>query len=626
MAKGVDYSASIIEINKALATKYSRNAENREFWADDSKVLELLKMCYKTYYLQVWEYYDRMNSVRGENGIRACVRELITNVLPIVEERLAKKGMPIELVGEYSQLYDDVYALVSCRSLTHFVQYMEFDKSPEQKLWKPTMHLFGGYWFYTNSMILNGDVKFISKQCFTGLGKTYSNAMTLAFIFGNDINADALYVFGASENVGTFTAGLVDLMVTSRYAKVFPYFQQFQAEDAEQTANRMFLIRQCKDSGSKLRIAGSSKPVNIRVVSKEKNTNGVRAKFLFLDDIAQLADANNPKAHERDIFRLTNEWRKRNYNLTDFYIIVGGTTYSVDDILTFLLKANNGDIAKTSSKNKFTHIAESNYIVNNGKAVFVRVPSLDYDTDESTYPEKYPTDSLRRERDEALDGGRIFMAMNQQLPLSADKNPFDTGNVHIYETLPPTFEEGGTRNRRCRAIIDPSRKGSDKTCALFFSQDGEKHYFVDAFLDNQPLDHQYPSGKTTLDLICEKIVAHNCIEVDAEENTESTIVSQIREKLEKMKHYSTKINGYYSYERKKDKIYGCQTQIQSYLWFPSRRVFTANSDVGKAMKDINYWEYKDNIPDDAPECCAVYVKKYIGTGGMTYSTVGSFKR
>jgi hypothetical protein len=44
------------------------------------------------------------------------------------------------------------------------------------------------------------------------------------------------------------------------------------------------------------------------------------------------------------------------------------------------------------------------------------------------------------------------------------------------------------------------------------------------------------------------------------------------------------------------------------------------------MKDINYWEYKDNIADDAPECCAVYVKKYIGTGGMTYSTVGSFKR
>lgn len=626
MAKGIDYSASIIEINKALATKYSRNAENREFWADDSKVLELLKMCYKTYYLQVWEYYDRMNSVRGESGIRACVRELITNVLPIVEERLAKKGMPIELVGEYSQLYDDVYALVSCRSLTHFVQYMEFDKSPEQKLWKPTMHLFGGYWFYTNSMILNGDVKFISKQCFTGLGKTYSNAMTLAFIFGNDINADALYVFGASENVGTFTAGLVDLMVTARYAKVFPYFQQFQAEDAEQTANRMFLIRQCKDSGSKLRIAGSSKPVNIRVVSKEKNTNGVRAKFLFLDDIAQLADANNPKAHERDIFRLTNEWRKRNYNLTDFYMIVGGTTYSVDDILTFLLNKNNGDIAKTSSKNKFTHIAESDYIVSKGKAVFVRVPSLDYETDESTYPEKYPTDSLRKERDDAEDEGRMFMAMNQQMPLSNLKNPFGSGNIHTYDTLPPTYEQGGTRNKRCRAIVDPSRRGKDKTCALFFSQDGEEHYFVDAFIDNQPLDHKYESGKTALELICEKIIAHNCIEIDAEENTESTIVSQFENKLKEMKHYSTKINGYYSYESKKDKIYGCQTQIQSYIRFPSRRVFTANSDVGKAMKDINYWEYKDNIADDAPECCAVYVKKYIGTGGMTYATVGSFKR
>lgn len=624
--KGVDYSASIIEINSALATKYSKSAENREFWGDDSKVLELLKMCYKTYYLQVWEYYAKMNNDKGERGIRACVRELVENVLPIVEKRLAKKGMAIELVGEYSQLYDDVYALVACRSLTHFAQYMEFDKGLEQKLWRPTMHLFGGYWYYANSMILNGDVKFISKQCFTGLGKTYSNAITLAFIFGYDINADALYVFGASENVGTFTTGLVDLMSSARYAKVFPYYKQFQCEDVEQTAVKMFSIRQAKDTGSKLRICGSSKPVNIRVVSKEKNTNGVRAKFLFLDDIAQLADANNPRAHEKDIFRLTNEWRKRNYNLNDFYIIVGGTTYSVDDILTFLLKENNGDIAEVSKVNRFTSVAKSDYVVDNGKAVFVRVPSLDYETDESTYPEKYPTQALRRERDNAPDGGRIFMAMNQQMPLSAEQNPFDTGNIHIYEELPPTYEEGGTRNKRCRAVIDPSRKGGDKTCALFFSQDGQRHYFVDAFLDHQPLDHKYSSGKTALDLICEKIVAHNCIEVDAEENTESTIKSQIEHKLKEMGHNSTKVNGYYSYERKKDKIYGCQTQIQSYLWFPSRRVFSANSDVGKAMKDINYWEYKDNIADDAPECCAVYVKKYIGTGGITYATIGSFKR
>lgn len=626
MAKLVDYNASIIQINQALATRYSRTQDNRAFWGNDEKVYNLLKMAYNTYYLQVWEYYYKLNSEKGERGIRACVKELTSNVLPLVKERLAKKDIDIELVGKYSELFDDVYALISCRSLTHFCQYMEFDKSPEQKLWSPTMHLFGGYWYYANSMILNGDIKFISKQCFTGLGKTYSNAITLAFIFGNDINADALYVFGASENVSTFTSGLVDLMVSKRYAKVFPYYRQFQCDDAEQTANRMFLMRQIKDTGSKFRITGSSKPVNIRVVSKDKNTNGVRAKYLFLDDIAQLADANNPKAHEKDIFRLTNEWRKRNYNLTDFYIIVGGTTYSVDDILTFLLKTNNGDIAKPSGKNKFTTISESDYIVAGGKAVFVRVPSLDYDTDESTYPAKYPTFSLRKERDEAPDGGRMFMAMNQQLPLSSDKNPFDTGNIHIYEQLPLTIEEGGTRNKRCRAILDPSRKGNDKTCMLFFSQDGDRHYLVDAFLDNQPLDHEYPSGKTALDLVCEKIVAHNCIEVDAEENTESTIVSQIRRKLEEMKHFGTKINGYYSYERKKDKIYGCQTAIQSYLWFPSRRVFTANSDVGKAMKDINYWEYKDNIPDDAPECCAVYAKKYIAQESTKYAVVGSFKR
>lgn len=622
MAKINDLSESISQVCQAIAIA----KKDKKLWANDESIIELFSLCFKVYWSQIHEYYVPMQSENGEKGIRKAIKEIISNILPLLQEKIAKNSQKTQIVGKYLDIYDDFYALVSFRSLIHFVQYMEFDKKPDQKLWENTMHLFKGYWYYANSMILNGDIKFISKQCFTGLGKTYSNAMTLAFIFGNDINADALYVFGASENVGSFTAGLVDLMVSKRYSKVFPYYRKFQTDEAEATANNMFLIKQMKDTGSKLRISGSSKPINLRVVSKDKNTNGVRAKFLFLDDIAQLADANNPKAHEKDIFRLDNEWFKRNYDLKNFFVIVGGTTYSVDDILTYLLRKNNGDIAEISPINKFTTIAKSDYIIKGGTSVFVRVPKLDYETDESTYPEKYPTEDARKQRDEALDNGRMFQAMEQQMPLSSIDNPFDYGNIHIYESLPKTYEEGGTRNARCRFILDPSRKGNDKTCCLFFSQDGDKHYLVDAFCDNQPLDHIYSNGNTVLQEICKKIIRHKCLEGMAEENTESTIESQIIKQLATMGWHSTKIGSYYTYKVKKDKIYGCQTAIQSYIYFPSRRVFSANSEVGSAMKDITYWKYKDNIADDAPECCAVYCENYINDTQMGYATVHSFKR
>lgn len=614
MSEYSDLSESIKIINETIAMARKDSGK----WNNDEKMLELFSLCHEVYWSQIHEYYTGLNNQRGEQGIRQCVKEIVSHILPLLEEKTkANKNNP-EILLRYADCYDDFYALASCRSLSHFVRYMEFDKKPEEKIWEPTMHLFGGFWYYANSMILNGDVKFISKQCFTGLGKTYSNAMTLAFIFGNNINDDALYVFGASENVGTFTLGLIDLMVSPRYAKVFPYFKQFEAEDKEQTANNMFSIKQAKDSGSKLRIQGSSKPVNLRVVSKEKNTNGVRAKYLFLDDIAQLADANNPRAHEKDKFRLTNEWFKRNYDLTNFYVIAGGTTYSVDDILTHLLRLNNGDIAQVSKINRFTKIAKSDYIIKGGTSVFVIIPKLDYETDESTYPEKYPTAEARLQRDNALDNGRMFQAMEQQQPLSSIDNPFDWGNIHIYENLPD-------ENGKYRFILDPSRKGNDKTCCLYFKEIGERHYLIDAFLDNKPLDYVYPSGKTVLESICEKIKNHRCLEGSAEENTESTIKSQITKTLEKMR-YNCKVDTYYSWQPKKDKIYSAQTAVQSYLWFPSRRVFPSNSEVGRAMSDITYWKYKDNIADDAPECCAVYCNKYVKSNQVNFAQAHSFKR
>lgn len=629
MGKYADLSDSIAELNKGLV----KIRKDKELWTDDESVLGFLQLCYQTYYSQIHEYYVEMNSNEGEMGIRRCVKEIITSILPICEQKIKETRKTNEdLAVKFFSVYDDFYALAAFRSMAHYVQYMEFGKKNEDKIWQPTMHLWGGFWYYVNNMILKEDVKFISKQCFTGLGKTYSNAMVLSFIYGYDINADALYVFGASENVGTFATGLVELMISDRYSKVFPYYRQFRVEedgvvDKETTANRMFTIKQLKDTGSKLRIFGTNKPVNLRVVSKDKNTNGVRAKYLFVDDIAQLADANNPKAHEKDIFRLTNEWYKRNYDLRHFFIIAGGTTYSVDDILTYLLRMNNGDVAVTSSINKFTSVAESNYIIKGGKSVFVRIPKLDYETDESTYPEKYPTEDARMQRDNALDNGRMFMAMEQQLPLSSDENPFDYGNIHIYDVLPKSDKDGGTRNSRCRFILDPSRKGKDKTCCLFFSQDGDEHFLVDAFNEPQPLDHIYKDGMTTLEKICQKIVQHRCFEGSAEENTESTIVSQIEKCLAKQGYGGMcKVEGYYSYQTKKDKIYAAQTGIQSYIHFPSRRVFAANSDVGRAMTDITYWKYKENIPDDAPECCAVYIDKYVGEGQDKYAVCHSFKR
>ena len=220
MAKCSDLTKSIQVIHKTIMD-IARTAKKRK---EHEKILGLLDLAYTTYYSQIHSYLVPQNDQESEKQVRALIKN-IDYVIKFIEAQLPflSKKKDLEAIGKYLKLYDDFYALAAFRSLKHFVTYMEFDKQDNEKLWKPTMHLFGGFWYYAGSMILNGDVKLITKQCFTGLGKTYSNAMLLAFIYGYDINADALYVFGASENVGSFTSGLVDLMCSPRYAKVFPY-------------------------------------------------------------------------------------------------------------------------------------------------------------------------------------------------------------------------------------------------------------------------------------------------------------------------------------------------------------------------------------------------------------------
>lgn len=602
---------------------------NKNEFMNNEKVIKLLIFLHESYYFQIHTYLTGLNNFVAEQCIRSNIRDIAIKILPICYEKLWRTQRDGELSDKYLKIYDDFYALAAFRSLEHFAQYMEFDKTDEQKLWKPTLHLFKGFWFYANQMVLDGSVKFISKQCFTGLGKTYSNAILLAFIYGYDINADALYVFGASENVGTFAMGLVDLMTSDRYAKVFPYYRQFSSESKDLTANAMFSIRQTKDTGSKLRISGSSK-MNLRVVSKEKNTNGVRAKYLFLDDITQAIDASNPNAHKKDIFKLQNEWFKRNYNLKEFFIIASGTTYDADDILSFLIEENciyDAIPVKIGGKeHKFTKISKSNFILSNSNAVFICIPKLDYDTDESVYPEKYPTEDAKRQRENALDNGRMFDAMEQQRPRPGEETPFDYGNIHTYDILPPDEFNGGTRQKRCRFSIDPSRKGKDACCMTIYSKDKDIHYLIDGFIDRQPLDHKYKDGSDVIDKFCELIIRHRCFEGIVEENTVSNIVSQINERLAKYNYFDCKIKGFYTTMEKNSKISSCVGSIQSYIHFPARKVFAPNSMMGRIMRDITTWFCGKNKDDDAPESSCTYSREYIKQDILQFKKISTFKR
>ncbi|MEE1048985.1 MAG: hypothetical protein U0M60_16395, partial [Clostridia bacterium] len=345
---------------------------------NDNAILKLLSAMSEMYRYQIHEYLVPQESVDGEKQIRQYVKDIICDILPIVETKirvisntLAKYGRmsatkrsavldDIKSLEEnrkkYLVLLDDFYALASFRSLKHFALYMEFDKPDSQKVWKHAMGCFESFYFYANSMILDGKVKRITKSFPVGYGKSFSDTVAISFIFGFDINNDVLKVVGNNKLIVDTLTGVVGMMTSNRYAKVFPYYAQFNG-------NKEMMFDIGKASEGILLIHGSVRPKSLIVVAKDTAVDGVRAKFRFYDDITRSKDKENVPEHENDWKKYTDQWLKRAYNEYEDFEIAGGTRYHSEDFLSRYREYWGEEEAVDDKKFKYTKINEKTKFV-----------------------------------------------------------------------------------------------------------------------------------------------------------------------------------------------------------------------------------------------------------------------
>lgn len=508
-----------------------------------------------------------------------------------VEVLLKRRAKDTALIKAYMEMYDDFMALASMRSFEHFCLYMESDW--DKKVWKPTLHIFKGWYYYATKMVLDNDVKFIEKQLPVAYGKSLSDSFLIAWILGQNIDSDVIKVFGNKYNCGRAFDTIVDLMCDMRYAKVFPYFAQFGCKK-----DNIFEI--CKQSEGTFKISGSQKPVNFLCVGKDSKISGVRAEYFFLDDITQAEDAGKITAHDKDIYTYETVWSKRFYSNKNSHLIIGGTTYSQFDILTYLKKKFNIAGAVVSKTNKYTKVAYSNEFVENGISAFICVPKLDYETDESTYPSEFSTAKARKERE---DNYAVFMAMNQQLPLAPTDTPFFMDNICEYEGLPAIGTCG--RSIYHQAYIDTKRKGNDFCAMVIGSKIQDKHYIIDALYDQRPMQDIYES-------IVAKVIQHNITQLVIENNINEGLATLLTEKLQEHGYYNVKIAEMFNNEKKEDRIAGEEANIKSRMVFPKFGMYARSSQFGMAMDELYGFSYKrKNEHDDFTDAVAGYSRSFI---------------
>lgn len=598
------------EIIEIIYKEICKMTRNREWEKDCEKTISLLKIIKEALYNQIYSVLSAIKNDNNEKKIRELIGKyiiggkdskgkvwlsLLSMTKALIDRQTSSKKKNLEEIQTLLELYDDFMAMASLRSFKHFCLYMETDFP--KKIWQPTQHLFDGWFYYATKMVIDGDVKFIEKQLPTGFGKSISDCFLIAFIFGQDINNDVLKVFGNKYNCSRAFDTIVNLMCSKQFAKAFPYYAQFECQ-----SDKMF--EKCKQKDGEFKITGSHQPVNFLCVGKDSKVNGVRAKYLFLDDITQAEDKDNIRMHDKDVYLYEQVWFKRSYSNNNFYIIVGGTTYNIYDLLSYLkLKFGYSD-STVSKVNKFTKTARSNEIVKNGISVFISVPKLDLETDESVYPEEFPTEKARAQRAEDYE---TFMAMEQQMPLAPKNNPYYYTYLKEYDDVPEegTFGRGET----CLAYCDTKRHGKDY-CAMVIGTkiangSTEEHFIIDGIYDNRPMKEQYNA-------IVSKIILHNITILNIENNINEGITNILREMLVSRGYLGCQINEVFNNQNKEDRIMDMEHEIKNYMRFPRRGMFPRSSPVGMAMDELYSFSYvKKNVHDDWTDACAGYAKCFI---------------
>ena len=626
MAYNNDYTETIQMAYKGIEQMF----KNGKAWAqEDEKIIALYRILREAIFEQVHNVLVPQKTPKTEKEIREILAKYVIGytdkkksinfigAISPIRAKLAQlnknKQARSEYIARYVELYDDFMALASFRSMKHYFLYMQ--QVFGFTLWEDTQNCFDGYWYYGGRMVLDGEIKFIEKQCPTGFGKSISDAFMQSYIFGIDIDNDVLKVCGNDKFTDDCFQNVLKLMLSNNYAKVFPYYAQFDCDQ-----NLMFQF--CARKDLKFAITGSKKSTNLRIVTKLSDVNGVRAKYLFLDDITQRKDMSNLGQHNKDIHAFTHEWFERNYNRNFFYIVASGTTYSQFDLLSHLRRVMGGDKVKVSPMNKYTFVGKSDYIVPNGTSVFVCVPLLDYKTDESTYPAKISTASARKKREE---NPTEFWAMDMQRPLPPDSAPFYFTKLREYINLPIVGECGRTEN--CVAALDTKRRGKDfLSMPICFEADdpdrkGETAFFLNDWLyDDRPM-------KECIPLIVSKIIERKITRIYVERNTEECIEMILTEKLHEKGYFSCVIEEVYSTEPKDRRILSAEGDIKAKIIFPKFGMYAQSNPIGNAMQNVYGYTYTGKVAhDDAPDSLALFARRFLMNGGVRLAEISIFSR
>ena len=534
----------------------------------------------------------------NEEYIRFYCKYIIKNILKVCNKKISIFKKKIYsgnytsddelLLEKWEELEDDYYALAAFRSLRHYAFYIE--RGNRKKVWEKTMPVFESFCFYANKMILDKKIDLLRASYPPGFGKTYFCNLICTFWYGYDLEMTILRITYSDDLCKSFTNQISNILKTKEHKKVFPFFNK-ETRD-------VFL----EDSAYNIWFKGTPN-TNFMATTRAGQSTGKRADLIIVDDILKgSTEAYNIDLQNAIVKTYDTDWTTRGDNDSQ-KMILAGTMWSRFDLLNVVQQRDEEEGLLQEDKNfKYTQLNK------NGKSVYIGVPALDYDTDESTCPLRYSTEYFRKKRRQMVDKA-MFSAVYQQKPEPPEDILFDYKKLNTYnsQTYPKEIMDG---IYDCRVMIDPNRKGTDFFVAAFFKRTFEtqggktiygKWYLSDILCKQKPY-------KIVKEELLQKIMKNRVSRISVEINTSNELGDLISTELEERGFNDIEINEVYSVDIKEIKIQNAQQEIIDEIVYPAKGLYDPKSEMGIAMNMLTAYSINQGTKDhdDVPDCIAMF--------------------
>lgn len=597
------------EILKGFDTRYKVILKYEKYYLDEELLYNFMRDFKITLYDTIHNRLaPKKEKIEIEERIRYYCSYIKQKILPLCNKKLESLKRKIEVAKaenkhleeekfqyfykSWIDLEDDYFALSAYRDMPNFAFYMERGKPLKTRVWDKTMPIFEGLFHYMQEMMYHDTIDLIRGSYFPGAAKTYAANLLTAFWFGYDINISFLRITYSDDLVQSFTGQIQNIIDSEFYKKVFPYFNKTDKELYKKKNTDTIWFKGCAT-------------VNFYARTRDGQSTGKRAKILIIDDITKGRDeAYKMDVHVKIVGKYDMDWTSRADDEKQ-KVIALGTMWSRFDLLNVIQQREEAK-GKLQPDEKYKYIRKSV----TGRAVFISVPALDYETDESTCPLRYSTEYFRDKREKTNDKA-LFNAVYQQIPEEPEDLLFGYSRLNTYteKTFPKEILEG---NYECRCQIDPNRRGFDYFVVLFFKRYEieekvySKWYVTDCICRRKQF-------KVIKHDIIKKIIKHNVSKCGVEINTSNELGDTIKEMLEAEGYLDIEMDEIYSTQNKEDKIAANQDDIINELIFPQKDMFPPSSEMGIAMDMLTTYSITTKVAhDDVPDCCATFVENNVG--------------